>query len=121
MAAGVPRRWAGGINVPAAVTGRVSATLPVGELELTDGTLVFRIKARTFQRLFRTPVLTVRAGDKVTIFPVRRLLGMGIAIQPGDQEVWYFWTNSGPQILAALSDAGFEISPRGPGRRRRVP
>lgn len=112
-----PRRWAGGINVPAA-TGRVSATFRVGELELTGGTLVFRIKSPTFQRLFKTQVLTVAPGDRVTIFPVKRLLGMGVAIQPERQEVWYFWTNSGPEILAAISAAGFEISPERPGPRR---
>ena len=111
------RCWTGGINVPAA-TGRVSATFQVGELELTGGTLVFRIKARTFQRLFGTQVLTVTAGDRVTIFPVKKLLGMGIAIQPESQEAWYFWTSSGREILAALSDAGFEISAGKPGPRR---
>jgi hypothetical protein len=90
----------------------------VGELELTGGTLVFRIKSRTFQRLFGTQTLTVTAGTRVAIFPVKRLLGMGIAIQPEGQEVWYFWTSSGPEILTALRDAGFEISAGKPGPRR---
>lgn len=117
LAAAASRRWTGGVNVPAA-TGRVSATFRVGELELTGGTLVFWIKSRTFQRLFGTQVLTVTAGTRVTIFPVKRLLGMGIAIQPEGQEVWYFWTSSGPEILTALSDAGFGISAGKPGPRR---
>lgn len=116
-AAVASRRWTGGVNVPAA-TGRVSATFRVGELELTGGTLMFRIKSRTFQRLFGTQVLTVTVGDRVTIFPVKRLLGMGIAIQPERREVWYFWTSSGPEILTALGDAGFEISAGRPGARR---
>ena len=89
----------------------------MGELGLTGGTLVFRITSRTFQRLSGTQVLTVTAGDRVTIFPVKRLLGMGIAIQPEGQEVWYFWTSSGPEILTALGDAGFEISAGRPGPR----
>lgn len=80
-AAAASRCWTGGVNVPA-TTGRVSTTFQVGELELTGNTLVFRIKARTFQRLFGTPTLTVTVGTRVTIFPVKRLLGMGIAIQP---------------------------------------
>ena len=42
---------------------------------------------------------------------------MGIAIQPERQEVWYFWTSSGPEILTALGDAGFEISAGKPGPR----
>jgi hypothetical protein len=117
FAAAASRRWTGGVNVPAP-TGRISATFQVGELELTGGTLVFRIKSRTFQRLFGTQTLTVTAGTRVAIFPVKRLLGMGIAIQPEGQEVWYFWTSSGPEILTALGDAGFEISVGKPGPRR---
>lgn len=116
LAAVASRRWTGGVNVPAA-TGRVSATFRVGELELTGGTLMFRIKSRSFQRLFGTQVLTVTVGDRVTIFPVKRLLGMGIAIQREGQEVWYFWTSSGSEILTALGDAGFWISAGRPGPR----
>jgi hypothetical protein len=117
VAAAASRRWTGGVNVPAA-TGRVSGTFQVGELELTGGTLVFRIRARTFQRLFGTQTLNVTVGARVTIFPVKRLLDMGVAIQPQGQEVWYFWTSSGPEILTALGDAGFEISAGRPGPRR---
>jgi hypothetical protein len=58
----------------------------------------------------QSPVPHAGADDRVTIFPVRRWLGTGIAIQPEGQEVWYFWTYSRGEILTALSDARFEIS-----------
>jgi hypothetical protein len=106
---GVPCRWTGGVNVPAAV-GRISSSLPIGVLELTGATLVFGTRPRIIRRLFGTQTLTITRGDEVTIFPVRRLVGMGVGIRPLGQPTWYFWTNAGGEVLQALASAGFEVS-----------
>jgi hypothetical protein len=95
--------------VPAAV-GRISGTFPIGVLELTGTTLVFGTRPRIIRKLFGTQTLTVTPGDEVTIFPVRRAVGMGIGIQPAGGPTWYFWTNAGREVLEALASAGFEIS-----------
>lgn len=104
------RRWIGGFNVPAA-TGRASATFTWGQLELRDAKLTFSIKGRIINRLFGVQSLTVTPLDRVAIFPVRGLTMRGIGIQPAGQDVWYFRTRYGDEILAALREAGFAVAP----------
>jgi hypothetical protein len=99
----------GGVNIPAAV-GRLSGTLPVGVLELTGRNLVFGVRPHFLQRLFGVKELATSPDGNIVIFPVRRLVGMGIGFQQQNEPIWYFWTNAGNSILAALARAGFEVS-----------
>jgi hypothetical protein len=103
------QKWTGGLNVPVSL-GRVSATFPIGSLELTGATLVFRIRPRWASSFLGARVLTVTPSDGALIFPVHQLAGIGIGIRPVGEAAWYFRTRAADEILPVLSSAGFEVS-----------
>jgi len=110
VAAEVTHRWTGGISVPATGTGRVSGTLPVGVLELTEGELRFSVRPAVLRSVLGAQGVVARPGDGTAIFPVRRLVGGGVGIRRPDGQTWYFWSNSPGVVLSAISSAGFTIS-----------
>jgi hypothetical protein len=109
-AAQVVARWTGGINVPATGTGRVSATFPVGILELTESELRFSVRPALLRTVVGAQGVVVHKEDGTAIFPVRRPVGGGVGIRQHDGQTWYFWTNSPDVILSAIRSVGFTIS-----------
>ena len=100
-------RWTGGASVPVRI-GRLNASSPLATLDLDPGGLTLRVAGG---RLFGAKPLTMAATDGGVCFPLSGLIARrGIAIRPSDQRAWYFWTKSGPEMLATLAAAGFTVS-----------
>ena len=100
------------MNIPVPMGfGRLSATFPMAILEISDSTLVFRIRPRWVQALVGAQMLTVSAGDGTVLFPVEQLAGIGVGVRPLGQPAWYFRSFSRGNILAAAAAAGFDVVP----------
>lgn len=102
-------RWVGGMNIPTAATGRISATFPMAILEITPGRLAVQIRPRWARKLLGVINLEALAGDGTVLFPVRQLAGVGVGIRQPGQPAWYFRSFDLDAILMAASSAGFDV------------
>jgi hypothetical protein len=106
---GVTRRWVGAATIPGSV-GWVSATTPLGVLEVVNNTLILRLRPRFIQSMFGTKVLSTTAADGVIIYPARKFSMRGVAVQVPDFPAYYFWGRDADDVLQSLGSAGFEVS-----------
>jgi len=91
--------------------GYVSASKPLGVLEVAPGWIGLRIRPAFVRAIFGIETLDVTAGQDVVVFPVRRSIGLeGIGIKTPDGRSFYFLVDDRSAGLAAVAAAGFQVS-----------
>jgi hypothetical protein len=103
-------RWIGAADVPGRM-GRMSATMPLGLLELTGGSLTLQVRPVLLSRMYGVRPLEVTPQEVEAIFPARRRIrGTSIGIRPHGQPPYYFLAGSDrAAILTVLGYAGFPV------------
>lgn len=104
------RRWAGVAYMPSKM-GYVTASRPLGVLEVAPGRIELRVRLPIARWVFGIDNLDVTAGQGAVVFPTRRLSGLdGIEIRVPGRPSSYFWNTNRSEVLVAVAAAGFEVS-----------
>jgi hypothetical protein len=105
-----PMRWVGAANVPGSL-GRMSASMPLGVLELVPGRITFRIRPAFLSSMFGAKALVAAPADVEAVFPARVRFGYrAIGIRPLGAPPYYFLcAGQRDSILSAVAAAGFPV------------
>jgi hypothetical protein len=104
------QRWIGAADVPGSM-GRMTATIPLGILELSGNLLTLRVRPRSLGTMFGAKSLVVSPGEVDVVFPARgKLRSTAIGIRPHGSPPSYFQLGGDrASILSAIAGAGFHV------------